>query len=59
MDFGGTYFCEQNVFCDEDAQNIPQGSSGFDRNRLRQLLKMCSESKSERSTNTQKYCFTP
>lgn len=39
MDFGSTYFCEQNVFCDEDAKNIPWGSSGFDKNHLKELLK--------------------
>lgn len=44
-----TYFCEQNLFCNEDAQNIPQGSCGFDKNHVKQLLKMFFESKSRRS----------
>lgn len=36
MDFGSMYFGEQKGFCDEDAQNIPQGSSGFDKNPPKQ-----------------------
>lgn len=46
MDFGSIYFCEQNVSCDEDAQNIPQGSSGFHKNH-KDIVKMCFESERE------------
>lgn len=55
MDFGSPFFCVQNVSFDKDVQNIPQGSSRFDKKHLKQLASIYFEIRADRSTNI-RYC---